>query len=69
MKHPQQTNIRLDDQAKQDARTIAERHNLNGMAAAIRYALREVARQIEDNQPVRSVVRSDSTIAERKKQS
>ena len=47
MKHPQQTNIRLDDQAKQDARIIAKHYNLSGVAAAIRYALREVARQIE----------------------
>lgn len=46
-KHPQQTNVRLDDQAKQDARTIAQHYNLGGVAAAIRYALREVARQIE----------------------
>ncbi len=46
-KHAEQTNIRLDEQAKQDARAIAERYNLNGVAAAIRLALRELARRIE----------------------
>jgi len=48
-KHPEQTNIRLDEQAKQDARLIAQHYNLNGMAAAIRFALREIARQIEES--------------------
>lgn len=47
MKHKDQTNIRLDDQAKADARAIAQHYNLNGMAAAIRLALREMARKIE----------------------
>ncbi len=46
-KHPQQFNVRLDDQAKQDARLIAQRYGLNGIAAAIRYALRELARRVE----------------------
>ena len=49
-KHAEQTNVRLDDQAKEDARAIAAHFNLNGMAAAIRYALREVARRIEEDQ-------------------
>jgi len=48
-KHPQQTNVRLDDQAKKDAQTVARHFNLNGASAAIRYALREVAREIEEN--------------------
>lgn len=46
-KHPEQTNIRLDEQAKKDARAIARHYGLNGTSAAIRYALREAARKIE----------------------
>lgn len=51
-KHAEQTNVRLDEQAKKDARVIAARFGLNGMAAAIRYALRELARKIEQEPPV-----------------
>jgi len=47
---PEQTNIRLDEQAKQDAREIARRYNLNGTSAAIRLALRELARQIKQEE-------------------
>lgn len=47
-KHTEQMNVRLDEQAKKDARTIAAHYNLNGMAAAIRLALREMARRIEE---------------------
>lgn len=36
----------LDEQAKQDAKLIAAHFNLNGISAAIRYALREMARRI-----------------------
>lgn len=46
-KHAEQMNVRLDEQARKDARAIAAHYNLTGMAAAIRYALREIARQIE----------------------
>lgn len=46
-KDPRQSNVLLDDQAKKDAHAIASRYNLNGISAAIRFALREVARQIE----------------------
>lgn len=46
-KHAEQTNVRLDEQAKKDARLIASHHGLNGMAAAIRFALREMARRLE----------------------
>ncbi len=49
-KHADQSNVRLDDQAKKDAETIARRHNLNGRSAAIRFALRELARKIEAEQ-------------------
>jgi antitoxin component of RelBE/YafQ-DinJ toxin-antitoxin module len=49
-KHPEQTNVRLDEQAKKDAREIARRYGLNGIAAAIRLALREVARRIEQEE-------------------
>jgi antitoxin component of RelBE/YafQ-DinJ toxin-antitoxin module len=41
--------IRLDEQSQEDARRIAERYNLGSTSAAIRFALREVARQIETN--------------------
>ncbi len=43
----QRTNVRLDEQARQDAQLIAKAYNLGSTSAAIRYALREVARQIE----------------------
>jgi len=46
-KHPEQTNVRLDEQAKKDARAIARHYGLNGSSAAIRYALRDVARRLE----------------------
>jgi hypothetical protein len=52
-KHPEQTNVRLDEQAKKDARTIAQQFNLNGTSAAIRYALRDLARRIEQTQKER----------------
>ena len=51
-KHVEQTNIRMDEQAKKDAHAIARRYGLNGMAAAIRFALREIARKIEQEEPV-----------------
>ena len=40
--------IRLDEQSQEDARRIAERYNLGSTSAAIRFALREVARSLED---------------------
>lgn len=42
MKH--RTNIRLDEQAKEDARTIMKEHGLGSVSAAIRFALRVTAR-------------------------
>lgn len=50
-KHPEQMNVRLNEQAKQDAHLIAQHYGLNGIAAAIRFALREVARQIQETTP------------------
>jgi hypothetical protein len=47
MKRAQQANVWLDDQAKADAQTIARYHGLSGVSAAIRFALRELARRIE----------------------
>lgn len=47
-KHVEQFNVRLDGQAKADARTIARRFGLNGTAAAIRYALRNLARGLKE---------------------
>lgn len=49
MKRAQQSNVLLDEQAKQDAQVIARYFNLGGTSAAIRYALREVARQVESD--------------------
>ena len=46
-KRPAQTNVLLDEQAKKDARTIARRYGLNGVSAAIRFALRDMAHSIE----------------------
>lgn len=59
----ERTNIRLDEQARVDARAIADQYNLGSVSAAVRFALREVARRLEDERRgvVRSVVRSDST--------
>jgi Arc/MetJ family transcription regulator len=42
------TNIRLDEQARADARIIARHYNLVSTSAAVRFALREVARRIEE---------------------
>lgn len=39
--------IRLDDQAERDVTTIQEHYSLSSRSAAIRFALREVARLIE----------------------
>lgn len=50
MKRAGQSNVLLDEQAKRDARLIAAHFNLTGISAAIRYALRTVARQIEGAQ-------------------
>lgn len=47
MKRPGQSNVLLDEQAKKDAKLIAAHLGLNGTSAAIRYALRDVARRIE----------------------
>ena len=38
--------VRLDEQSQEDARRIAERYNLGSVSAAIRFALREVARNV-----------------------
>lgn len=46
---PERTNIRLDSQARRDALTIAQYYGLKNMADAIRFALREIARRIEDD--------------------
>lgn len=43
----ERTNIRLDDQARTDAQAVARRYNLGSTAAAVRFALRELARRIE----------------------
>jgi len=43
-KDTRQSNVLLDEQAKKNARAIAARYGLNGMSAAIRYALHEVGR-------------------------
>jgi Arc/MetJ family transcription regulator len=43
----ERTNIRLDEQAKTDARRVMRRYNLRSVSAAVRFALREMARQIE----------------------
>lgn len=51
-KRPEQTNVFLDEQAKKDARFIAQHYNLNGTSAAIRYALRELARRVEYEIPL-----------------
>lgn len=45
-KNPKQSNVWLDEQAKKDALLIAKHFNVRGISAAIRYALRELARQI-----------------------
>lgn len=59
----ERTNIRLDEQARADARAIAEQYNLGSVSAAVRFALREVARRLEDERRgvVCSVVRSYPT--------
>lgn len=43
----QRTNIRLDEQARVDARLIAKHFGLGSTSAAVRYALRDLARRIE----------------------
>lgn len=43
----ERTNIRLDVQSRADAQAVATRYNLNSTSAAVRYALRELARRIE----------------------
>jgi len=43
----ERTNIRLDEQARADAQSIAHRYNLNSTSAAVRFALRDLARRIE----------------------
>ncbi|MEI6180998.1 MAG: hypothetical protein WCP31_09595 [Chloroflexales bacterium] len=55
------TNLRLDDQARNDARVIAHHFNLPSITAAVQMALRELARQIdslEDSQgrPVKDIL-------------
>jgi len=44
MKH--RTNIRLDDQAKADAQTVAKAYGLGSVSAAVRFALREIAKRV-----------------------
>jgi Arc/MetJ-type ribon-helix-helix transcriptional regulator len=44
------TNIRLDEQARADAALLVARHNLGSVSAAVRFALREVARAIEEKE-------------------
>jgi len=42
--------IRLDDRALADAALIMQRYNLRTLSAAVRLALRELARQLEQQQ-------------------
>lgn len=44
MKH--RTNIRLDDQARVDAQQIAKEYGLGSVSAAVRFALREIAKRL-----------------------
>lgn len=48
----------LDEQAKQDAALIQKRFGLQSLAAAVRYALRDLAERIEREGVVGSVVGS-----------
>ena len=45
MKH--RTNIRLDDQAREDAQTVAKAYGLGSVSAAVRFALREIAKRAQ----------------------
>jgi antitoxin component of RelBE/YafQ-DinJ toxin-antitoxin module len=45
MKH--RTNIRLDDQAREDAQTVAKAYGLGSVSAAVRFALREIAKRVQ----------------------
>jgi antitoxin component of RelBE/YafQ-DinJ toxin-antitoxin module len=40
------TNIRLDDQAREDAQQIAKEYGLGSASAAVRFALREIAKRL-----------------------
>jgi len=40
------TQIRLDDQAREDAQRIAKEYGLGSTSAAVRFALREIAKKL-----------------------
>lgn len=48
----ERTNIRLDQQAKEDAKAIMSRYNLRSVSAAVRFALREIARDSATGSPI-----------------
>jgi hypothetical protein len=51
--------IRLDEQAEEDAALIQRHYSLSSRSAAIRFALREVARLIEAQKHVEKERRHD----------
>lgn len=57
----QRTNIRLDEQAREDARLVAKQFNLGSTSAAVRFALRDLARRIERGEKVEPVVGLEPT--------
>ena len=52
--------IRLDDQAERDLMTIQGHYSLSSRSAAIRFALREVARLIEDGRVNRGTTKDSN---------
>lgn len=54
----QRHSLYLDDQSKQDAELIQRTYGLRSQAAAIRFALRELARRVVAEAPVGSMVGS-----------
>ena len=57
----QRTNIRLDEQAREDARLVAKQFNLGSTSAAVRFALRDLARRIEQGEKVEPLVGLEPT--------
>lgn len=55
--------IRLDDQAEEDAALIQQHYSLNSRSAAIRFALREVARLIEADKVKHGTTEDDKAAA------
>ena len=55
------TNILLDDQARKDAQWVAKEYGLRSVSAAVRFALREIAKRAKRPPMTHNLTQNDTT--------